>query len=776
MKQLTILLVFLSVAQVHAGLIHGHVRDADSGLPLPGAIIVVVDTTLGTIADEEGRYNLELSAGTWALEFSYIGYASSRPAPLTLTDDSSLALDVALHARAIPLREMTITPGRFAIMGDVTGARQTLSEEEIQSIPQFGEDIFRAVTRLPGVSGSDFSARFNVRGGEQEEVLVRVDGVELFDPFHLKDIEGGALSIVDVALIEGVDLLTGGYPAEYGDRLSGVFDVKTRTPEPGGSHATLGLSMMNTRALIEGASESSSWLVSARRGYLDLVLSLMGEDEEIRPKYGDVFAKFTRQLDDRHQLQTSLLHSRDDFDLSEDDNDESNTGYYNTYAWLTLQSTMSASLVARTTLSGGRITHSRDGLAFFGDSPEVDFTVRDERDFDFFSLRQDWRLDRGDVHYLKLGYDVRRQDVSYDYVSEQRLYFRDSAGTVRSRLDTTDVTRGLQSTSVGMYAADRIRITDPVTAEVGLRYDTAGHTHDDLWSPRFNVVYQLASQSFLRAGWGRFYQTQGIDQLEVAEGEREFHKAELAEHTVLGLEHLFSNDIHLRLEAYRKDLSSLRPEYRNWRNDIEFFPELQDDRIRVALDGARSHGVEFYLKRDSGGPFTWWASYAMAQVDDDVSTITAHGSDFEIDEQVPSRFDQRHTLNVDVNYRRNHRWRLNLAWQYRTGWPYTDQFLRLGQAADGSDFYYTELGEPNGANAPAFHRLDMRLNRSFATSKGRVHAFLELTNVYNHGNVRGYEYNFDCSDAATPNCHYRKSPDYWFKLLPSLGVTWDWDL
>ncbi|MDA0334948.1 MAG: TonB-dependent receptor [bacterium] len=534
--------------------------------------------------------------------------------------------------------------------------------------------------------------------------------------------------------------------------------------------------MMNARALVEGATERSSWLISARRGYLDLVLGLMGEDEDIRPRYGDIFAKFAHRLNDRHQLQASLLHSRDDFDLSENDGDDSNTGYFNTYVWLTLQSTLSPTLLARTTLTGGRITHNRAGLAFLGDTPEVDFSVRDERSFDFGNLRQDWRLEGSEAHYLKWGFELRRQDVAYDYLSEQRLYFRDNDGAVLSRLDTTDVARALQHNTVGLYAADRIRLAAPITAEFGLRYDGAGHTGDHLLSPRLNLVYQLGRQTWVRGGWGRFYQTQGIDQLEVADGERAFHKAELAQHTVLGLEHLFTSNVHLRLEAYLKDLSSLRPEYRNWLHEIEIFPELQQDRIRLELAGTRSRGVEFYLKRETGGLFTWWASYALAQVRDDVSTVAAHGVVVELDDRVPGRFDQRHTFYFDANFRPDPRWRLNIAWQYRTGWPYTDQFLRQGRATDGSVFYYSQTGPPNGANAPAFHRLDLRVNRSFATSKGSVHAFLELTNLYNHGNVRSYEYFFECDPAGTSACHFRKSPEYWFKLLPSLGLTWDWDL
>ena len=754
--------------------ISGQVTDAASGVPLPGATIAVIGTQTGTITDDEGRYQLAVPEGTHQLRFSYIGYASQTAAITTETAPTP-TLDIALHPETIALSAMTVTPGRFAIMGDAPPSRQTLTQEELQSIPQFGDDIFRSVARLPGVAGNDYSARFAVRGGDNDQVLVRIDGVELYDPFHLKDINGGALSIIDVNLIAGIDLLTGGFPAEYGQRMSGVFDVKTATPAPGSRRVGLGLSITNTRLLAEGASERSSWLLSARRGYLDLVFALMGEDEDFSPTYYDAFAKHQYKLNDRHQLQTSLLYSRDDLDLVEDDADLSNTGYDNIYLWTTLQSTLSPRLFARSTLSGGHVTHDRRGLAFFGDENTFDFQIRDERHFNFLSLRQDWNFSPSDRHYVKWGFDLRRLDAAYDYLSERHLFSRDASGALQSRIDTTRIDTAPTSNMASLYAADRMRLYGPFTGEFGLRYDRASHSDDSYFSPRVNLVYSISQRTSLRAGWGYFYQGQGIHELQAPDGETQFHTAERAEHRVIGLEHLFNNDINLRIEAYDKQLSSLRPQYRNWLNEIEIFPELQDDRIHLDLSGASARGVELYLKRDSGGRFTWWFSYALARFRDDIKTIGASGETFAFNDEVPATYDQRHTFNLDLNFRPNARWRLNAAWQYRSGWPYTDQFLRVHRDAQDNVYFSTQVGAPNGETYPAFHRLDLRASRTFSTTHGRVDAFLELTNLYNHGNVRTYEYYFQCGDTPE-SCHYEKDPAYWFRLLPSIGIDWNWDL
>jgi len=179
-----------------------------------------------------------------------------------------------------------------------------------------------------------------IRGGNNEQVLSTIDGLELYEPFHLKDIEGGLLSIIDIRAIEGIDLYTGGFPAEYGEYMSGVFQMKSLSNSAGNSQTSLGISFMNARVMSEGSfrHNKGSWLVSARRGYLDLVLALMDEQDPPLPKYYDIFGKVKYQLGTNHTVSVNTIHSEDKLNFTEDQGDNFDTKYGNSYGWLTLNS------------------------------------------------------------------------------------------------------------------------------------------------------------------------------------------------------------------------------------------------------------------------------------------------------------------------------------------------------------------------------------------------------------------------------------------------------
>ena len=210
----------------------------------------------------------------------------------------------------IQLEKIVVTPGRFTIY-DGTSSRISLSKQEIEHFPLIDNDVMRAAHIFPGVVSSDYSARFSVRGGEKNDISVRLDGMELYSPYHLQDF-GGAVSLVGLDLIQSTELLIGGFPAEYGEKMSGVFDITTKATNADKISTNLGLDFINATARVEGPlSKKGGWLLSARRGYVDLILALMNADEKYKPQYADVYGKLTYQLTQADTLAFNGLYGWD---------------------------------------------------------------------------------------------------------------------------------------------------------------------------------------------------------------------------------------------------------------------------------------------------------------------------------------------------------------------------------------------------------------------------------------------------------------------------------
>jgi hypothetical protein len=346
------IIVFLLIIVVPAivwgepglGRISGVVYDADNREPIPGVTVMMLNGYAGTSSGVDGRFTLKnLSDGIYSLQVSSIGYETLRLDSVIVDGNPSKELSIDLNPKAVPLKSVTVTPGRFSIMGEEAVAKQTLTQQQIRTMPQLANDFFRAVSRLPGTSSTDFSTRFTVRGGEYEEVLVMLDGLQIYEPFHLKDIDGGAISVVDVAAVESIDLMTGGFPARYGDKMSGAFEIESRQVPPDQNRFSVGLSLINTNLFAEGKFKNNrgSWLFSARRGYIDYVLKLAGADDNIKPTYYDLFGKVQYQLSEKHSLSADILHAHDDMKIIGEDDDAGDTlitDYGNSYAWINLWS------------------------------------------------------------------------------------------------------------------------------------------------------------------------------------------------------------------------------------------------------------------------------------------------------------------------------------------------------------------------------------------------------------------------------------------------------
>ncbi|MBX2823007.1 MAG: TonB-dependent receptor [Rhodothermaceae bacterium] len=778
------------VSQEASGTIEGIIRDADTDLPLPGVNVQLNGTFLGTSTNDEGFFRLpNVPANTYSLSISMIGYGRTQIDNIVVQAGQTTPIeDVHLTQEHFSLSEITVTPGRFSIMGGQNVSRQTLTSEQIKNMT-WADDVTRAVTRLPGISSTDFSSKFTIRGGESDEVLIAVDGMELYEPFHQRDFAGGLFSIVDIETIEGIDLITGGFSAEYGNRLSGVFNMKTKSIDAGERNTSVGLSLTTARFYTDGSfgNGRGSYILSARRGMLDLLFNVASTleestiDQSSLPQFYDALGKLEYAITPKHRLSLHLIQAgdRNKIDDVEGENfDRNDNRYSNTYGWLTLNSSYSPSVHSSSYLYSGLITHNRSGgFNKYEPSDKGFFNLTDKRDYAYIGFKQDWNWQISNALIISSGFDAKQLQADYHYTSQiEELRINQSEEIVDFVLNR-EISVKPSGQQLNAYVSNRFKIRPRIALELGLRYDRSTYSNDDVISPRLGIAYAISEHTIVRGAWGYYYQSQFINNLDVNHGSLVFNPAELAKHYVVGFEHAFLNGIELRLEGYHKDLSNYVPSWTNLRDSQEVFPEARNDNARVILNGASAQGIEFFLKRDTGDKLSWWLSYALANSVDDVEDIIFDGLLTKRTGKVTRLQNQRHSVYADLNYKLTSGWYFNLSWQFYYGWPRTDYTYDYQTLPNGDLHFYQIHKEYNGTTYPAFHRMDVRINRKFNARRGNITAYLHLINLYNRQNLKKFdldttndqeEFSLDAQGNYVPF----RDDKYWFGFFPALGASW----
>jgi hypothetical protein len=161
----------------------GQVLDAGTKAPVSQAEVTLSGAGLKATTDHDGRFTLlDVPPGTYSLAVTRVGYVAAQRDGVRVTPGATVTVAIDIPRLVTLLETVTVTPGAFSFMDTGSGTRQTMSREDIESVPQLGEDIFRAVNRLPGLSSGDYSAHFSIRGGRHDETLIQLDGLELCEP------------------------------------------------------------------------------------------------------------------------------------------------------------------------------------------------------------------------------------------------------------------------------------------------------------------------------------------------------------------------------------------------------------------------------------------------------------------------------------------------------------------------------------------------------------------------------------------------------------------
>lgn len=227
------------------GKIYGQVTDKETGYPLPSATVLILGTNRGAAADIDGRYLiLNVPAGVYTLRFQIIGYGDLSVSDVKVIVGSSVELNVQLSSKVLEAEEIVISAERPIIAKDQTGSLRVVTAEAVQNIPVRG--VQNVVATSSGVVQDERGGTLNVRGGRTDQTAYVIDGVWSNDP-----LTGTNVGAVSQRAIQELTLMTGGYNAEFGNAMSGVVNVITKS---GDEKYSLNLEILSDEFLGDGGT------------------------------------------------------------------------------------------------------------------------------------------------------------------------------------------------------------------------------------------------------------------------------------------------------------------------------------------------------------------------------------------------------------------------------------------------------------------------------------------------------------------------------------------
>lgn len=647
----------------------------------------------------------------------------------------------------VELSEVMVSASRYQV-GDATSSITFVSPQTLTQTPALAADPVRALGRLPGFARDGYSARTHVRGGEESEVLTLLDGFPLRDAVHLPGY-GGFFSVFDAQLLRGATVFTGGFPALYGNRMSGVLDLRTidATSAP---RRSLAVDFFNASARAGGEIGASlDYLALARAGMMRPLLEVFDPDVT-RPSYGDAYLRVGFPVTDALRVTGNLLWSRDELGIRDAERAEHAVVHGGRrYAWLQGDLLVNDDLNLRLWAGQSQLEATRDGTV--AREGIVDGAVFDERRASILEAKglAEWRL-TGRL-FVQSGFEVTDEHARYRYDASARYSpavsaLFDREPTLARDLDLRPVRRRL-----AVFASNRWRITDAVTSELGARAQrlvTRGQETDWITEPRASLRWQLASGTDLRASWGQFNQIDDVNELAVEDGVTRFPAPQRSEHFIVGAQRRLSERWALRVEAFHKRQTHPRVRYENVLDPQTILAEIAPDRVALEPDSAHTHGVELT------------ADYARDGVDASLSASWSRAHDRFAGDSVPRSWDQPWGLTGSLAWTRG-RWLWSATAEVHRGWPRTRLIATAGEAS--------RLGERNGDRLPLFRQLDLKMQHTRPLQLGELVFSLDVINAQVRPNTCCTELGLDPVTGRLVG-----SRAVWFPLIPSLGVRWNY--
>ncbi len=606
--------------------------------------------------------------------------------------------------------------------------KRVLDEQQLTAIPGTRGDGIRAVEVLPGVGRSQFGSNPGappLRGSPSAEGAVFFDGAAMPLLYHF----GGLTSVFNSHLLESVTLYPGNYPARYGRAAGGIVAARIRDPKSDRYHLKLELSAIDSFALVEGPlGERTALALAARRSNVDFFIDSVIDDDSTAviaaPVYWDYQAILSHRFSEANRLRAIVYGGQDSFKLhvgaaaGEDPSLQGEVGSKEGFhrIQLELKSRLSErveqELMVSVATSPGR-----------GQLGSVSF--------DYLTLetaaRAEWALFAAPWLRLDAGLDVQLLAVEFKYegpsppvtegVPSQGSLASETSNLIESSINAA---RPAAFVSASIQPTRALLVTPSVRADY---YSDAASWSVD---PRLSSRLQLGQRTTLKTGLGLYSQPP-----QFYEVVKEFGNPNVLPYRTLQASVGAEQEVGERLRV-----------------DVDGFYKQWQDRIvgtaggappRYVNDGTGdAYGVEFLLNAQLTARTRALLSYTLTRStrkDGDAAKTRLFDQ------------DQTHNLSFSGNWDLGAGWQTSARFRYVSGNPYS---AVAGAVYDATtDTYRPLYEEVNGARNPAFHQLDVRVEKLWSLGPVDLTAYLEVMNLYNAKNQERRRYSYDYSESAS---------------------------
>lgn len=718
----------------------GHARNKKTGEPIPELAILVLNNDIGTVTDADGYYKIDIPSGYNILNFNALGIKGSL-ANIIIYNDG--VYNFELNENLELLDEVIVEVGAVNNVQQAIIGVEQIEIEKVKTVPMvLGErDILRVVTTLPGITTTGEGASgYNVRGGKTDQNLMLLDNAVIYNPTHFF----GIFSALNPYSTGGLDIYKGSIPAEYGGRLSSVFDIKTKNgnSEKFSGEGAIGPVTSNLTLEIPIVKEKSSLLVSGRGTYSDWILKTLDNESlnNSKASFYDLMAKYYHKINDKNNIEATAYYSKDNFSITSD----SLYTYSNNLVSLKWNHQINDK-------HRGSLIFAHSGynynIGFNGDSNDnfdLGYNINETE------IKLSMYLNTKDKHGLSYGISsklynnkpgflnpmgnesiIEKIDIPEETALESAIYFSDDINIGKNFLLSAGIRYSyyafLGSTSQKVYLNGFPKSEETVIDTLNFDKNEVAQTYG---GPEIRVSgrYLLSPSLSIKASYNNTIQyihtlsnnttvsptdTYKLSDLNL--------KPQRANQFSLGLfKNIDGTNYELSLEGYYKTSKNIL-DYKVGSNILL----NQSIETEVFQGDGMAYGIELLLRKNVG-KLNGWLGYSYSR------SFIKFESEFSEErinqgEYFPTNYDKPHDISFVTNYKISKRFSFSANFIYQSGRPVTYPIGSYNYRGVDHVFYSNR----NEFRIPDYYRLDVGLNiEGNHKIKKFVHSFWNIS-IYN---------------------------------------------